>query len=186
MKIAIINGSRRKGRFSVHVSEYILKSLKKDVGIDVKMLDIKEYDFPVMEERMRFLDKIPPGMEDFSQTMKEADGLIFVTPEYNGSYSGALKNTLDYFKSEYDNKPMGLVTVSDGKMGGANAMHHLQAWAIHVKGIVSPHKLYVSNVGQKFNQNGELLDESFSSSVDRFLEKYLWLCRAISSYKNDN
>jgi len=183
MKFVVLNGSVRKGRKSVNVSRFIYERLSAIEGCEVELLDILDYNFPVMEERMKFLEQVPDNMKKFSEAMDEADGLIIVTPEYNGSYSGALKNTLDYFKTEYEQKSMGLVTVSAGKMGGANAMHHLQAWAIHVKGIVSPFKLYVGNVGDKFTVDGDLLDLSLNKSVDNFLDKFLWLSKAISGLK---
>lgn len=182
MKIVIVNGSVRTGRYSIHVSVYLKEILAEMEGVDVEFLDIKEFDFPVMEERMRFLDSVPDNMQDFSKALFEADGIILVSPEYNGSYSGALKNTLDYFKAEYERKPMALVTVSGGRMGGANAMHHLQAWAIHVKGIVSPYKLYVDYVDKKFDKNGSLLTKDFERPVKSFLDKFLWLTEAVRNH----
>lgn len=179
MNLVIINGSQRTGRNSIHVSRYLESSLEeKDVR--VRLLDIGEFRFPVMEERMRFLDELPPRMQEFSDVLLQADGIILVTPEYNGSYSGALKNTLDYFKSEYEWKPMGLVSVSTGKLGGVNALHHLQAWAIHVKGIVCPYKLQVDHVDQRFNNQGELSDPGFSKTAGAFLDRMLELTNAIS------
>lgn len=179
MNIVIVNGSVRNGRYSIHVSNFLKEVLNANSENNVEMLDIKEYNFPVMEERMRFLEIVPDKMRLFSEKLSEADGIILVTPEYNGSYSGALKNTLDYFSSEYERKPMALVTVSGGKMGGANAMHHLQAWAIHVKGIVSPYKLYVDFVDKKFDATGLLINEDFKRPVLSFIDKFLWLTSAI-------
>lgn len=174
MKLVIINGSLRKGRNSIHVSRY-LEQLLKQQSYDVNLLDIKDFNFPVMEERMRFLEEVPPRMPLFSDLLNRADGLLIVSPEYNGSYSGALKNTLDYFKSEYERKSMGLVTVSTGKTGGINAMHHLQAWAIHVKGIVSPYKLLVDQVEEKFASDGVLTDKGFEKVAQKFLKEFIWL-----------
>ncbi len=182
MKIAIINGSVRTGRYSIHVSRFLKEILEKDSNVQVEMLDILDYNFPVMQERMQYLEDIPAGMQSFSDKMNKADGIILVSPEYNGSYSGSLKNTLDYFRAEYERKPMGLVTVSGGKMGGANAMHHLQAWVIHVKGIVSPYKLFVDFVDKKFSKNGTLQTPEFERSVKSFLNNFKWLTTAIAKH----
>lgn len=182
MKIAIINGSSRQGQKSILVSRFLHHRLTS-LGTVTSLLDVASYNFPVMEERLRFLTEPPAGMVEFSQKMQEAQGLILVTPEYNGSYSGALKNTLDYFKAEYERKVFGLVTVSNGRMGGANAMHHLQAWAIHVKGIVSPYKLYVDEVENQFDESGNLLQGSLEKKLDPFLTSFLWLTQAISAAK---
>lgn len=180
MKIAILTGSVRTGRKSIRVSKYLEKRLKAS-GIEVFFLDLLDYNFPIMEERMRFLPLVPPRMKEFSSILSQVDGLIIVSPEYNGSYSGVLKNTLDYFKSEYIRKPIGLVTVSSAKFAGVNAMQHLQAWAIHVKCIVSPYKLMVDWVEEKFSPDGDLLDQDFEESVDTFTDNLFWLIRVISA-----
>ncbi len=179
MKIAIVNGSVRNGRKSFWVSQYLHELLQHAEGLESSLLDIKEYDFPVMQERMRYLHEVPQEMEAFSKTLMEANGIILVSPEYNGSYSGALKNTLDYFKPEYVKKAFGLVTVSAGKMGGVNAMHHLQSWVLHVKGVVSPFNLYVGEVEEKFDETGQLIDASFPKKVELFLKEFFWLTNAL-------
>lgn len=180
MKIAIILGSIRRNRKSIHVAVYLQKLLRGIDGIDPVLLDLRDYSFPVMEERFRFLDNPPEGMAEFSQHLKSADGIIMVSPEYNGSYSGALKNTLDYFKQEYHKKPMGVVTVSDGQWGGINASHHLLLWILHVKAVASPFKLMVQNVSALFNDEGLLLNEEFSLLARDFLDEFLWLTKSIS------
>jgi NAD(P)H-dependent FMN reductase len=181
MKITIILGSIRKNRKSGHVA-YHLKKLVGDVeGVDAQLLDLRDYPFPVLEERYRFLENPPEYMKEFSRKMSESDGIIIVTPEYNGSYSGALKNALDYFKPEYHKKPMGVVTVSDGQWGGINASHHLLSWILHVKAIPSPFKLMVQNAGDVFDGDGNLTDEKFDSRAGKFIDEFLWLSKSIAS-----
>jgi azobenzene reductase len=183
MKIAIILGSVRKNRKSSRVGMYLKTLLDIENKAEAELLDLMEYPFPVMEERFRNLTNPPKGMAEFSRIMAEADGIMIVTPEYNGSYSGALKNTLDYFKFEYMKKPMGIVTVSDGIWGGINASHHLMAWALHVKAIPSPFKLMVQNISLLFDENGELTDPGFEGRAKKFLNEFLWLTNAISKSK---
>ncbi len=180
MKIAIILGSVRENRRSVNVAKLLNELLKKRGGVEVELLDLKEYSFPVMEERLRFLKNPPDGMIDFSATLDSADGIIIVSPEYNGSFSGVLKNTLDYFKDEYFKKAVGVVTVSSGSLGGVNASHHLLSWALHVKAIPSPFKLMVQNVDDLFNEDGELSDNDLGDRSEKFLKEFLWLTESLS------
>ncbi len=180
MKIAIILGSIRENRRSIDVAKLLDGLLKNRVGIEVELLDLKEYSFPVMEERFRFLENPPEGMAEFSKIIGDADGIILVSPEYNGSFSGVLKNALDYFKDEYFKKAVGVVTVSSGLFGGVNASHHLLSWALHVKAIPSPFKLMVQNVDSLFNVNGELTDIDFGDSSEKFLNDFLWLVESLS------
>ena len=180
MKITIILGSIRKNRRSGSVAFHLKKLLEQEYATEAVMLDLRDYPFPVMEERYRLLDNPPSFMEEFSRHLSDSDGIIIVTPEYNGSYSGALKNALDYFKPEYHKKPMGVVTVSDGQWGGINASHHLQAWMLHVKAVPSPFKLMVQNASSVFDDEGQLKDPALNGKAEKFLEEFFWLTKSIS------
>lgn len=181
MKIAIILGSVRENRRSTSVADFLALSLNSNEGVEVDLLDLKKYSFPVMTERFRNLENPPKGMADFSKSLINSDGILIISPEYNGSFSGVLKNTLDYFKKEYYKKPLGVVTVSSGSWGGINASHHLLSWALHVKAIPSPFKLMVQNVDSLFDGDGKLLDEDFTLRSEKFLTEFLWLVRSIST-----
>lgn len=182
MKITIISGSNRIGRQSHKIAKYLetIANGKPEIS-EVSVLDINEYNFPVMEERHGRLENPPSRLEEFHQVLDSCDGLIIVTPEYNGGMSGALKNTLDYFRHEYTNKPMTAVTVSGGNMGGVNALHQLWYWMLHVGGIVSPTKLLVSNVAKAFNETGEVIDERLIRNADKTIDALLWLMKKINS-----
>jgi len=180
MKIAIILGSVREDRKSDKVATYLMRLLEKQFEVETIMLDLLDYSFPVMKERFRLLENPSESMSEFSTILNQSDGIIIVTPEYNGSYSGALKNTLDYYKQEYVRKPMGVVTVSSGSWGGINASHHLLSWILHVKAIPSPYKLMIQNVNSVFKDNNELLDEKFEGKASDFLKEFIWLTGAIS------
>jgi len=179
MKISIIIGTVREGRRSPGVA-YLLRDMLELKGEKIEILDLEEYSFPIMKERLKNLKHPPAGMREFSQHLFDSDGIIIITPEYNGSYSGVLKNTLDYFKPEYYKKPIGVVTVSSGVLGGINASHHLLSWVLHVKAIPSPFKLLVKSVDKTFDKENRLIDEDFKVSADKFLKEFLWLSSAIS------
>jgi len=183
MKIAIIVGSVRQNRQSGGVAGYLAEMLKSKYQVDFEYLDLLDYNFPVMEERLRMTPDPKPAWLEFSQKLKSSDGILIVSPEYNGSYPGALKNVLDYFKPEYTGKVFALATVSDGQWGGINAAHHLQSWVIHVKGILSPQKLHVPNVGKLFDSEGAPSREDFVRHADVFIKDLLWLSRAIAEFR---
>lgn len=182
MHIAIISGSNRIGRKSHEVAEYLLRMLEKKSEVEkVTMLDVHAYAFPVMDERRGRLETPHEGLEDFGRTLDECDALIIVTPEYNGGMAGSLKNTLDYFRKEFDRKPMTAVTVSSGNFGGLNALHQLWFWMQYVGGIVSPQRLLVSQVNDVFDENGTAVDERFIRNADKTLEDLIWLTGKIRS-----
>lgn len=126
LKIGIIIGSTRPGRRAPEVAQWIYDIAVKKGGADYEIVDIKDYDLPVLDE------EVPPSMGKYAQphTLKWAekvaslDGFIFVTPEYNHSISGALKNAIDFVYAEWINKAAGFV--SYGTTGGARAVEHLR------------------------------------------------------------
>ena len=181
MKITIISGSNRIGRQSDKVARYIasMAKTKEDVH-ETSVLDIHDFNFPVMEERHGRLENPPARLEEFHLAMASADAIIIVTPEYNGGMSGALKNTLDYFRHEYSKKPMAAVTVSGGNFGGVNALHQLWYWMLHVGAIVSPTKLLVSNVASIFDEDGQATDERFIRNAGKSVDELIWLTKKIA------
>lgn len=126
LKIGIIVGSTRPGRRAPEVADWVLDIAKKRKDASFEVVDIQDYDLPVLDE------PLPPSMGKYSQphTLKWAekigslDGFIFITPEYNHSISGALKNAIDFIYKEWTNKAAGFV--SYGTTGGARAVEHLR------------------------------------------------------------
>jgi len=127
LKIGIVIGSTRPNRRAPALAEWVLDIAKKRGDAAYEIVDPLDYDLPVLDEPM------PPSMGNYTQphTRKWAakvdslDGFVFVTPEYNHSISGALKNAIDFVYREWNNKVAGFV--SYGTTGGARAVEHLRA-----------------------------------------------------------
>jgi NAD(P)H-dependent FMN reductase len=125
-KIAIIIGSTRPGRKGEDVARWVYEIAAKRSDATFELVDIKDYELPHLDEIM------PPSMGQYSQPHTQAwavkidefDGYVFVTPEYNHSTSGALKNAIDFLYREWNNKAAGFV--SYGAVGGARAVEHLR------------------------------------------------------------
>jgi NAD(P)H-dependent FMN reductase len=126
IKVAIIIGSTRPGRKAEAVARWVYEIAKKRGGAEFELVDIKDYDLPVLDEA------VPPSMGQYSQPHTKAwaakvasfDAFVFVTPEYNHGPSGALKNAIDYLYAEWNNKAAGFV--SYGSAGGARAVEQLR------------------------------------------------------------
>jgi len=179
MRLTIILGSVRLNRQSEKVATYLFKRMENLPGVQADLLDLKSFDLPVMEERLRMQKEPDNALLEFSERLMKADGIMIVSPEYNGSYPGALKNALDYFKAEYQKKVFVLVTVSNGQWGGINASHHLESWVTHVKGYLSPYKLMVPFVEELFDPDGTPLNPSFVRQSDQVIEEWIWLTKAV-------
>lgn len=180
MHVTVISGSNRKGRKSHSIAEYIAHELKKREEVsEVSLLDVQAYNFPILEERRGRVEPDIPGLETFGNTLEQTNAIVIVTPEYNGGMAGSLKNTLDYFRKEFDHKPMTAVTVSSGNFGGINALHQLWFWMQYVGGIVSPQKLLVSQVNEVFDENGSVVDDRFERNSAKTIDDLIWLAKKI-------
>jgi NAD(P)H-dependent FMN reductase len=127
LKIAIIVGSTRPGRNGKAVADWVLDKAASRTGANYELIDLVDFPLPHMDEA------IPPSAGQYAGEHTKAwadkigayDGFIFVTPEYNHSTSGVLKNAIDYLYAEWNNKAAAFV--SYGSLGGARAIEHLRA-----------------------------------------------------------
>jgi NAD(P)H-dependent FMN reductase len=127
LKIAIIVGSTRPGRNGKAVADWVLGKAASRTGADYELIDLVDFPLPHLDEG------IPPSVGQYAGEHTKAwaakigayDGFIFVTPEYNHSTSGVLKNAIDYLYAEWNNKAAAFV--SYGSLGGARAIEHLRA-----------------------------------------------------------
>ena len=131
--IAIILGSTRPGRRGEGVAKWAYEIARQRTDADFELIDLADYPLPHLDEPM------PPAMgqyqnqhtKDWAATISRFDGFVFVTPEYNHSTSGVLKNAIDFLFAEWNNKAMGVV--SYGVIGGARAAEHLRLIAGELK-----------------------------------------------------
>jgi azobenzene reductase len=100
MKIAILIGSIRQGRQSQKIAHYLQRQLQAK-GLHIDLIDLAENQLPMLEERVGRHPQLPQEVHDLSTRLHAADAVIMVTPEYHGSFSGVLKNALDYFYGEF-------------------------------------------------------------------------------------
>jgi len=126
LKIGIITGTTRPGRNNIAVANWVKEIADQRKDVSFELVDILDYDLPLLDEA------IPASMGQYmnDHTKKwalkvaELDGFVFVTPEYNHSFSPSLKNALDYVYAEWNNKAAGFV--SYGSAGGVRAVEQLR------------------------------------------------------------
>lgn len=182
MKIEIISGSPRMNSVTHRLSIYLKNWLKQNSEHEVDIIDMKDWNVPPVQSVWVSPDKAPVEFQPLAQRVFSADALILVTPEYNGSYSPAMKNILDHFPKQH-HKPFGIVTASPGAMGGIRAAQQLLLLIPALFGIASPYLLVVPGVDKKFSPDGDLLDESFQNAVHNFINEFLWLAEKVVTEK---
>ena len=181
MKIAILLGAVRQGRQS-HKAAYYLAKLLREHNAEADVIDLLKTPLPVFGSH----DDNPTAgkvIESIRLRLEEADALIFVTPEYQGSFSGALKNALDYYWAEFKRKPIGVVSTSTGKMGGINASTQLQHVILSLGAFPLPAKLLISGIHEAFDDNYEPLNNTITKQTHQFVEEFLWFAEALHQKK---
>lgn len=157
MKLQVIMGSTRPGRVADRVTKWIEAELKQLDGVEYEVLDLRDYDLPHLEEPIspRYNpDRKPEGdLKRWLEKLAEADGYVMVTPEYNRSTSGVLKNAIDVVDFQMDNKPVALVAY--GSTGGAQAVANLRNAIPGVNAMTVPTVTYLVGFMDKlFNEDG--------------------------------
>jgi NAD(P)H-dependent FMN reductase len=182
MRIEIISGSPRNNSLSKRVALHLENWLKTNTDHEIGLIDLQEWSLPPLQTVYVSLEKTPVEYRPLAERIFEADAFILVSPEYNGSYSPALKNLLDHFPKQH-HKPFGLVTASPGAMGGIRASQQLLQLVPALFGVASPYLLIVPAVDKKFDADGNLSDESFGNSVHNFVTEFLWLSENVVKEK---
>lgn len=176
--ITIISSSVRIDRRSHRVALFFKDYLETNQIATTEILDLKEYNFPIFEERLSKLqDPLPKALE-FSQKVKDADGVIIVTPEYNGGYPPALKNAVDLLYSEWYHKPVGISTVSDGIFGGTQVITSLQFSLWKMRAWTIPAMFPNPSVQDLYDENGNPLDQGVNQRAKLFIKELLWCMEA--------
>jgi NAD(P)H-dependent FMN reductase len=166
-KIALIVGSVRRDRQGIKVARWLEEKLK-DRNHIVFFIDPVELNLPLLDRMYKEMPNPPENLRDLWNKIKDAEGYLPVTPEYNHSTSAAMKNTLDYFLEEYNFKPSAIVSYSPGGFGGINAAQQMRL---------------ISRVHEIFDENGKLIDETYEKRVKRFLDEFEWYIDALKNQR---
>jgi NAD(P)H-dependent FMN reductase len=171
--IPVILGTARQGRRTEHAARFVLEQTRKRADIETELIDV--CNLPLK------LDDAGEQMKDpkFSATIQRCDALIIVTPEYNHGYPGLLKHALDMNLAEYIHKAVGICGVSAGLFGGARVIEALLPVMRELGLVTIFWDVNFGNVQKIFDEQGNLLDESYVRRVDKFLNELIWMARVL-------
>jgi NAD(P)H-dependent FMN reductase len=177
--ITIISSSVRTGRNSHRVALFFKNYILEKELASVDILDLREYKFPLFDERLRLQKNPPDSVSEFADKIRSADGIIIVAPEYNGGYPASLKNVIDLLYEEWYRKPLAITTVSNGPYGGSQVLTSLLFTFWKIKAWVVPSTFPVPFIEQTFNEEGVLLNKpEMEKRAASFLKDLLWCINA--------
>ncbi|TAL61939.1 MAG: NADPH-dependent oxidoreductase [Legionella sp.] len=180
-KIAVIVGSLRKGSLNRKLAMQLIALAPKSLELQlVEISDLALYNADLDE------GSVPASWTRFREDMKKYQGVLFLTPEYNRSVPGVLKNAIDvgsrpYGKSIWAGKPGAIISVSPGAIGGFGANHHLRQSMVFLDvPLLQQPEAYIGRAEELFNEKGELVKEDTKKFMQSFLEKYAdWVERNV-------
>lgn len=170
--VAVIVGSLRKDAFSLKVANALAKHAPASLKLDVVTLNGLSFFSQDLEANP------PADWVKFRETIQKANAVVFVTPEYNRSIPGVLKNAIDigsrpYGKSSFNGRPIGIFGTSPGAHGGVSAVKHLQQILPGISGpIMQQPEAYAGGVGDAFDDRGEVTKDSLKQFITSYVEAF--------------
>jgi chromate reductase len=181
--VAVVVGSLRKESFSRKVANAVAELAPPSLRfthIDIGNLPLYNQDLDP--------DNVPAAWTAFRDAVRPLDAVLFVTPEYNRSVPGVLKNAIDvgsrpYGKSVWNNKPAGVISVSPGAISGFGANHHLRQCLVflNMPAMQQP-EAYISGADKLFDASGKLTNDSTRDFLAKFGQAFAaWVERTAAS-----
>jgi len=170
--IAVLVGSLRKGSYSRKTAQALIGLAQG--RLDMHIVEIGRLSFYKEDDE----PNPPAEWLAFRDAVRPADGVLFVTPEYNRSVPGALKNAIDvgsrpYGKSVWDGKPAGVVSVSPGVIGGFGANHHLRQSLVFLNmPVLQQPEAYVGGAAKLFDDAGKLTNDDTRKFLSGFVDAF--------------
>ncbi len=171
-KIAVFVGSLRRDSFNRKMAKALMKLSPDSLNLEI----VEIGGLPLYNQDLD--DNPPTAWTEFRERIRKFDGILFVTPEYNRSVPGVLKNAIDvgsrpYGESVWDGKPGAVVSVSPGAIGGFGANHHLRQSLVflNVPAMQQP-EAYIGNAANLFDEKGDLVNDSTREFARKFMQAY--------------
>ena len=170
--VAILVGSLRKDSLNRKVAKVLIAIAPASLTLEI----VEIADLPLFNQDIEA--DPPPAVRTFRQRVAAADAVLFVTPEYNRSVPGVLKNAIDvgsrpYGKSAWDGKPGAVISVSPGAIGAFGANHHLRQSLVFLNVPVMPQpEAYIGNAASLFDDKGTLINDSTRDFLQKFLQAF--------------
>ena len=191
MKTLIFAGSTRQQSFNRKLAT-VAAQMARASGADVTHIELSDFDIPMYNADLE-AKGTPTDVIRLKQLMWEHPAWIICSPEYNGSYTALLKNTLDWASSPVKNhaywsdsskpfagKVVGLLSASPGALGGLRSLSHLSPLLLNLQCWLCPQQFALGRAGSAFDAQGQLQDATHQASVAAVVDQVLWAAKRLS------
>ncbi len=185
MKLLVFAGSTRQQSFNRRLAR-VAADAARDAGADTTLLELSDFDIPMYNADLEARGT-PPDVLRLKQLLWEHPAWVICSPEYNGSYTALLKNTIDWASSPVKGDPawrdgvkpfrgkvVGMLSASNGALGGLRSQSHLAPLLINLECWLAPRAFALGQAASAFDEHGALVQEAHRQRVHGVVEQVLW------------
>jgi NAD(P)H-dependent FMN reductase len=186
-RILVIYGSYRSDRMGIRLAHFLVERLRQR-GDDVELIDAKAIDLPMLDRMYKEhpKGKAPERLEQLAGKIRDADGFVFVTGEYNWGVQPGLKNLTDHFLEEWFWRPAAIASYSGGRFSGARAATAWHGILSEMGMVVISSTIAVGPIAQTLSEKGEPIGEggkALESAFPRFADDLAWWVEAAKAQR---
>ncbi len=187
MSILVLYGSYRADRMGIRLAHYVVEGLRRR-GQDVELIDAKAIGLPMLDRMYKEYPKgeAPAALEALAVKIREADGFVFVTGEYNWGMQPGLKNLTDHFLEEWFFRPAAIASYSAGRFSGARAALAWHGTLSEMGMVVISSSIAVGAIAQTLSADGKPVAEggrALEQAFPRFADDLLWWLEAAKAQR---
>lgn len=180
MKVLMFAGSLRKESLNKKLLRVAKKILEKSTDVEASLIDLQDYQLPVYDGDIESRG-LPEGVQKIAAMIREVDVLIISSPEYNGSISGPLKNTIDWISRTrpmpLEKKHVLLMGASPSGLGAVRGLLHSRAPFEKLENFVYPDFFGLARAHEAFNEEGDLKDETQYERAQKLITDFVIHCQ---------
>jgi NAD(P)H-dependent FMN reductase len=181
-RILVLYGSYRSDRMGIRLAQFVVEGLQAK-GHDVELIDAKAIGLPMLDRMYKEYKKgeAPAAMEELAGKIRDADGFVFVTGEYNWGIQPGLKNLTDHFLEEWFWRPAAIASYSAGRFSGARAATAWHGTLSEMGMVVVSSTIAAGPIGQTLSADGKPTGEggkALEHAFPRFADDLLWWVEA--------
>lgn len=169
LRICALSGSLRKGSFNT--STLLAAQQVASDGMTMELASLE--GIPIYNQDIEENEPVPEAVAALHDLIRDCDGLLIATPEYNYSVPGPLKNAIDWIsrlENPFDQKPLGIVSASRSLLGGARAQYHLRQVAVAVNmRVMNRPEVMIASAHERFDEKGNLVHEPTKDLLAKFM-----------------
>jgi NAD(P)H-dependent FMN reductase len=186
-RILVLYGSYRSDRLGIRLAEFVVEGLRAR-GDDVALIDAKQVGLPMLDRMYKEYKKgeAPAALEKLAGQIREADGFVFITGEYNWGVQPGLKNLTDHFLEEWFWRPAAIASYSAGRFAGARAATAWHGTLSEMGMVVISSSIAVGSIAHSLSEEGRPLGEggkALEQAFPRFADDFAWWVEAAKAQR---